>query len=74
MLVSQVTKAELAADRSFKLRMVMAFFAIYFVWGTTFLAIRVAVEEMPPLFAAGGRFLIAGIVLLGFMLAKGEAK
>src|SRR5579862_9843388 len=54
--------------------MVMAFFAIYFLWGTTFLAIRIAVEELPPLFAAGARFFIAGIVLLGFMLAKGEAR
>jgi drug/metabolite transporter (DMT)-like permease len=54
--------------------MVMAFFAIYFLWGTTFLAIRIAVEELPPLFAAGARFFIAGVVLLGFMLAKGEAR
>lgn len=52
----------------------MAFFAIYFLWGTTFLAIRIAVEELPPLFAAGARFFIAGIVLLGFMLARGEAR
>jgi drug/metabolite transporter (DMT)-like permease len=54
--------------------MVMAFFAIYFLWGTTFLAIRIAVEELPPLFAAGARFFIAGLVLLGFMLAKGETR
>ena len=60
--------------RSFKIRMVLAFFAIYFLWGTTFLAIRIAVEELPPLFAAGARFFIAGIVLLGFMLMKGETK
>src|SRR5215469_12289295 len=59
--------------RSLRVRMVLSFFAIYFLWGTTFLAIRIAVEELPPLFAAGARFFIAGIVLLGFMLAKGDA-
>jgi drug/metabolite transporter (DMT)-like permease len=54
--------------------MALSFFAIYFLWGTTFLAIRIVVEELPPLFAAGARFFIAGIVLLGFMLAKGETR
>ena len=56
------------------MRMLMAFFAIYFLWGTTFLAIRIAVEELPPVFAAGARFLIAGVALFGFMLAKGEIR
>ena len=59
---------------SFKVRMILAFFAIYFLWGTTFLAIRIAVEQLPPLFAAGTRFLIAGVVLLGIMLARGEVR
>jgi drug/metabolite transporter (DMT)-like permease len=68
-----VIRAEPSA-RSFKVRMILAFFAIYFLWGTTFLAIRIAVEELPPLFAAGARFFIAGVVLLGFMLARGEAR
>jgi drug/metabolite transporter (DMT)-like permease len=74
MSASAVTKIESSAARSLKVRMVLAFFAIYFLWGTTFLAIRVAVEELPPLFAAGARFLIAGVLLFGFMLAKGKAQ
>ena len=75
MSLSTVTNPEPSLTaKSFKIRMVLAFFAIYFLWGTTFLAIRIAVEELPPLFAAGARFLIAGIVLLGFMLMKGETK
>ena len=53
--------------------MILAFFAIYVLWGTTFLAIRIAVEELPPLFAAGTRFFIAGAVLYAFMRFKGEA-
>jgi len=54
--------------------MVLAFFAIYVVWGTTFLAIRIAVEEMPPLFAAGARFFAAGVALYGFMRLRGNEK
>ena len=74
MSTSVVTNAKPSSAGSFKIRMVLAFFAIYFLWGTTFLAIRMVVEELPPLFAAGARFLIAGILLLGFMLAKGETR
>src|SRR5579864_9661959 len=69
---SAVTRAESSTAGSFRVRVLLAFFAIYVLWGTTFLAIRVAVEELPPLFAAGTRFFIAGVVLFGFMLAKGE--
>jgi drug/metabolite transporter (DMT)-like permease len=53
------------------IRVLLAFFAIYVLWGTTFLAIRIAVEEVPPLFAAGTRFFIAGVVLYGFMRIRG---
>jgi drug/metabolite transporter (DMT)-like permease len=58
----------------FDFRMLMAFFAIYVLWGTTFLAIRIAVAELPPLFAAGIRFFTAGVLLYGFMRFKGEAR
>lgn len=59
---------------SFRLRLIAAFFAIYFLWGTTFLAIRIAVQELPPLFAAGVRFSIAGLVLYAFMRVKGQVR
>jgi drug/metabolite transporter (DMT)-like permease len=57
---------------SFDIRVVLAFFAIYVLWGTTFLAIRIAVQEIPPLLAAGARFFVAGVVLYGFMRLKGQ--
>jgi drug/metabolite transporter (DMT)-like permease len=50
----------------------LAFAIIYFVWGSTFLAIRIGVQEVPPLLLAGMRFLIAGLVLYGWMIARGE--
>jgi drug/metabolite transporter (DMT)-like permease len=50
----------------------LAFAIIYFVWGSTFLAIRIGVHEVPPFLFAAMRFLIAGFVLHGWMIAKGE--
>ena len=49
----------------------LAFAIIYFVWGSTFLAIRVGVHEIPPLMMASMRFLAAGLVLYGWMTARG---
>jgi drug/metabolite transporter (DMT)-like permease len=50
----------------------LAFAIIYFVWGSTFLAIRIGVHEVPPLLFAAMRFLVAGLVLYGCMIARGE--
>ncbi|MCH7548346.1 MAG: EamA family transporter [Candidatus Krumholzibacteriota bacterium] len=44
-------------------RLVFAFLAIYLIWGSTYLAIRVAVETMPPFLMAGCRFLISGLIM-----------
>ncbi len=52
-------------------QMLLAFAIIYVVWGSTFLAIRVGVREVPPFLLAGMRFLVAGIVLYGWMRARG---
>jgi drug/metabolite transporter (DMT)-like permease len=65
-------RAEDKGSQSYRIRVFLSFFAIYILWGTTFLAIRVAVEELPPLFAAGVRFFTAGILLYAFMRARGE--
>lgn len=50
---------------------IMAFTALYLVWGSTYLAIRVAVETMPPFLMAGARFVIAGALLYLFMRLRG---
>jgi drug/metabolite transporter (DMT)-like permease len=50
----------------------LAFSIIYFVWGSTFLAIRIGVRELPPLLFAAMRFLVAGIVLYLWMITHGE--
>jgi drug/metabolite transporter (DMT)-like permease len=51
----------------------LCFAIIYLVWGTTFLAIRVGVQEIPPFLMAAMRFLVAGGAMYGWMLALGEA-
>lgn len=50
----------------------LAFAIIYFVWGSTFYAIRVGVHEVPPLLLAAARFTIAGVVLFIWAVAQGE--
>jgi len=52
-------------------KVLLAFAIIYFVWGSTFLAIRVGVREVPPFLLAGMRFVVAGVALYGWMRAKG---
>lgn len=49
-----------------------AFAAVYLIWGSTYLAIFLAIKTIPPFFMAGSRFLIAGLILLVYALLKGE--
>jgi drug/metabolite transporter (DMT)-like permease len=49
-----------------------AFAIIYFAWGSTFLAIRVGVHEVPPFLFAAMRFLAAGLALFGWLALRGE--
>ena len=53
-------------------KILLAFAIIYFVWGSTFLFIRIGVREVPPFLLAAMRFFLAGVVLCLWMLAKGE--
>ena len=50
----------------------LAFAMIYVVWGTTYFAVRVGVQEVPPFLLAAIRFFIAGGILYGWMIARGE--
>src|SRR3984885_10240606 len=52
-------------------KILLAFAIIYFVWGSTFLAIRVGVREVPPFLLAGMRFTVAGLVLFGWLRLTG---
>jgi drug/metabolite transporter (DMT)-like permease len=54
-----------------KLLMVMAFAAVYLIWGSTYLAIRVGVRSLPPFLMSGSRFVGAGAVLYLLLRARG---
>lgn len=58
-------------DRSERIEIAFAFAAIYIVWGSTYLAIRYAVETIPPLVTAGVRHTVAGSILLAWACARG---
>jgi drug/metabolite transporter (DMT)-like permease len=58
-------------NRADTVKLALAFVAIYLVWGSTYLAIRYAVETIPPLVAAGIRHTIAGTILLVWAWARG---
>ncbi|MBA1203016.1 drug/metabolite exporter YedA [Pseudomonas capeferrum] len=48
-----------------------AFFALYFVWGSTYLVIRIGIESWPPMLMAATRFLVAGALLYAFLRWRG---
>ncbi len=53
-------------------RVWVAFSAIYVIWGSTYLAIRIAIETLPPFLMAGARYSIAGLLLWGWLRIRGE--
>ena len=53
---------------------IAAFATVYLVWGSTYLAIAIAIETLPPLLMAGVRFLIAGVVLYSAARLTGAAR
>lgn len=49
----------------------LAMFALYIVWGSTYLGIRIALESYPPFLLAGLRFAVAGLLLFGYLRLRG---
>jgi drug/metabolite transporter (DMT)-like permease len=63
-----------AAGSKGRARLVAAFVAVYFVWGSTYLAIRVVLETLPPFLAAAARFLAAGGALYLYARLRGASR
>jgi drug/metabolite transporter (DMT)-like permease len=70
-LVPAPRKSASDSRRTYSIQLALAFAAIYLVWGSTYLAIRYAVETIPPLVTAGIRHSIAGGILLAWAWARG---
>jgi drug/metabolite transporter (DMT)-like permease len=61
-------------DPRLTLQIGAAFLAVYIIWGSTYFAIRVAIQTMPPLLMAGARFLVAGALVFGWLLLRGAER
>ena len=55
-------------------RVIIAFAALYLIWGSTFLGIRFAIETIPPLLMAGARFVAAGLIMYVIAWSQGIGK
>src|SRR4030095_5183203 len=54
--------------------LIPALLACYLIWGSTYLAIRFALGSFPPFFQMGTRFLVAGGLLMGWLLWRGASR
>ncbi len=57
-----------------RVRIIIAFAALYLVWGSTYLGIRFAIESIPPFLMAGMRFLLAGVIMYLIAWSQGACK
>ena len=64
---------ETKAQSRHKLTLLAAYFAVYFIWGSTYLAIRFSLETLPPFLTGALRFLLAGILLYGIASLRSPA-
>src|ERR1700716_3693095 len=70
-VVPNPRKPAAVQDRGHAIKLALSFVAIYVIWGSTYLAIRYAVETIPPLVAAGIRHSIAGGIMLAWAWWRG---
>src|ERR1051325_7028374 len=62
----------MTAPRPSPVKIVLAFAAVYTLWGSTYLAIRLAIETLPPFLMTGTRFTLAGVILFTWAVLNGE--
>ena len=67
-----VARLQMTTSRPSRLLIVLAFAAVYVLWGSTYLGIRLAIETLPPFLMAGTRFTAAGTILFIWATIKGE--
>lgn len=69
----EVAHLSSVAPVNLRFKIVIAFLTLYLVWGSTYLAIRVGVHDMPPALFAAARFVISGLALGLYAYLRGEA-
>jgi drug/metabolite transporter (DMT)-like permease len=61
------------AERQHRFRVALAFGLVYLLWGSTYLAIRIVVEHIPPTVMGASRYLLAGLPMLGWCALRGRS-
>ncbi len=61
------------SQRQFRLNVILAFAMVYILWGSTYLAIGVAVDHVPPPMMGASRFITAGLLMLGWRKLSGKS-
>jgi drug/metabolite transporter (DMT)-like permease len=69
---TQIKDRTRPAGKSPRAFVFMAFAAVYVIWGSTYLAIRYAIQTLPPFLMSGTRFLVAGAILFTWSKLKGQ--
>lgn len=64
--------SQVGSPMGLSVKIPLAFAAVYLIWGTTYMGMAIAVKTLPPFTVASSRYLIAGVVLLGFLFLRGE--
>jgi drug/metabolite transporter (DMT)-like permease len=69
-----VSIAQISRPQASRAQIVVAFAAVYVIWGSTYLTIHIAIETIPALLMAGARFILAGLLLLAFSHRPGAPR
>lgn len=71
MVTSALPAATLREKRAVNPTLILCLASVYVIWSSTYLAMRVAVAELPPMLTAGARYLTAGVVMLAVARVRG---
>src|SRR5580700_2584015 len=71
---SNVSTVQLPRPQAPRAQIVIAFAAVYLIWGSTYLTIHIAIETIPALLMSGARFVLAGLLLLAFSRRPGAPR
>jgi len=72
--VARMADCHCSMAASKRIRIIIAFAALYLIWGSTYLGIRFAIETIPPFLMAGTRFLLAGLIMYAIAWSQGMVK
>jgi drug/metabolite transporter (DMT)-like permease len=73
-MTSSVSTPQISLPRTSRAQIVVAFAAVYVIWGSTYLTIHIAIETIPALLMAGARFVLAGLLLFAFARRPGQPR